>query len=155
MAQTGRTDIGVTLAPGNDGLNEPLDEKAAQTWPIGAIVQESGGYAIVGPDGALTTGYGFAMDEGQDLATDGAAKASIQRFVQGGRYVMTLAGVLDVTDVLAVARVNQTTGVPLLTIDGAGTWIVIGPAPGWAHGDTTARVICTPKDSFVEGGGGQ
>src|SRR5512139_2163579 len=157
MAQTGRTDIGLEPHPNNTlPLNMPQAEKAAQTFAAGAVLQLSSGYLIGSATGTLSTGYGIAMNDGQNLTSDGDAKASIWRFRQGDMYIGTMNGTFAQTDIGLEATIAQASGgIPTFTQAGSsGTWRIIGLAPGWSVGDTNARIVAIPMDSFIEQGGG-
>lgn len=155
-AKTGRTDIGLAPYPFGDILNIPQAEKAAQTFASGAVLQLSSGYLIGSATGTLSTGYGIAIEAGQNLATDGAAKASIYRFQIGRMYIGTMNGTFAQTDIGLEATIAQAAGgIPTFTQAGSsGTWRIIGLASGWNVGDTNARIVAIPMDSFVEQGGG-
>lgn len=158
MAQTGSTEIGFT--PYHDAWknsNVPQPEKAGQTHQKGAIVQLSGGYAITSGTGTLSTGYGIAISAGQDLDADGDADMPIWPFKQGEKIVATLNGVYLQTYNGTTAKVAQASGgIPTLTVEVSSgmKFRIVKPAPGWNVGDTNARVIAIPFDSFIEQGGG-
>lgn len=157
MAKTGRTDIGLAVHPATYVLNEPQAEKAAQTFAAGAVLQLSSGYLIGSATGTLSTGYGIAMYDGQDLAADGDAKASIFRFEQGKMYEGTLNGVFAQTSIGTTAKIAQASGgIPTFTVETGSDkrWRIQGLAPGWDVGDTNARIYAIPMDSFIEQGGG-
>lgn len=157
MAKTGRTDIGLSPHPHTYILNVPQPEKASQTFASGAVLQLSAGFLIGSGTGTLSTGYGIAIDAGQDFAEDGDGKASNFRFEQGQMYEGTLNGVLAATDIGTTAKLAQAAGgIPTFTVETGGTqkWRIVGPAPGWEVGDTNARIYAIPFDSFIEQGGG-
>lgn len=157
MAKTGRTDLGLSPHPATYVLNVPQAEKAGQVFAAGAVLQLSSGYLIGSATGTLSTGYGIAIDSGQDLAADGDAKASIYRFEQGAMYEGTLNGVLAQANIGTTAKLAQASGgIPTFTVETGGTqkWRIVGPAPGWEVGDTNARIYAIPFDSFIEQGGG-
>lgn len=155
-AKTGLLTIGLAPHPANYILNLPQAEKAAQTFKTGAVLQLSSGYLIGSTTGTLSTGYGIAMNPGQDLASDGAAKASIYRFAQGQMVEGTMNGTFAQTDIGLEATIAQASGgIPTFTQAGSsGTFRIIGLADGWNVGDTNARIIAIPMDSFIEQGGG-
>src|SRR5688572_3496800 len=142
-AQTGLLTIGLAPHPANSILNIPQAEKAAQVFVTGAVLQLSSGYLIGSATGTLSTGYGIAMEPGQDLAADGDAKASIYRFKQGEMVIGTMNGTFAQTDIGLEATIAQAaTGIPTFTQAGSsGTFRIIGLAPGWNVGDTNARII--------------
>lgn len=156
MARTGRTDIGLAPHPATYVLNVPSDEKAGETFVSGAVLQMSSGFLTGATTGTLSTGWGIAMLPGQDLDDDGDAKASNYRFEQGKMYEGTLNGVLAQANLGQEATIAQASGgIPTFTAAGSsGTWRIVGPAPGWAVGDTNARIFAIPMDSFIEQGGG-
>lgn len=154
---TGRTDIGLRAI--NEANSEviPMPEAASQTTSvIGAIAQLSSGYMIGSGSGDLTSGWGFTIEAFHNVAASGDNKISLMRFRQGEEFEATLNGVLAATDVGTTAKVTQTSGVPTLTVDtGAGKrFRITRVAPGWAVGDTNARIYAVPFDSFIEQGGG-
>lgn len=156
MAKTGVLTIGLAPHPANYILNVPQAEKAGQTFATGAVLQLSSGYLIGSTTGTLSTGYGIAMDAGQDLATDGEAKATLYRFKQGEMVEGTMNGTFAQTDIGLEATIAQASGgIPTFTQAGSsGTFRIIGLAPGWDVGDTNARIFAIPMDSFIEQGGG-
>lgn len=157
MAQTGRTDIGLAPHPDTYVLNVPQKEKAGQTFAKGAVLQLSSGYLNGEATGTLSTGYGIAMYEGQDLDNDGDEAASVFRFEQGKMYEGTLNGVYAQTYNGTTAKLAQASGgIPTFTVEVSSgmKWRIVGTAPGWNVGDTNARIYAIPFDSFIEQGGG-
>lgn len=156
-AKTGLLTIGLEPHPNTSlPLNLPQAEKAAQTFAAGAVLQLSSGYLIGSTTGTLSTGYGIAMNDGQNLTSDGDAKASLYRFRPGQAVIGTMNGTFAQTDIGLEATIAQASGgIPTFTQAGSsGTWRIQGLAPGWDVGDTNARIVAMPMDSFIEQGGG-
>lgn len=158
MAQTGITNVPMSPAPHPYAFVQPLPEVSGQTFPHGCIVQQTAGSLAGTGTGVLTSFWGVAVNNGQDLATDGAAKCAAFRFQKGPghEFIGVLVGVLGTAHMGGTAAVSQNSaGIAVLTfgtgVSASSSVRIQRPAPGWAIGDENALVYFIPLDAAISG----
>lgn len=148
MPKTGPTYARIKPMRRASGMSEivRVKEKSSAVHIIGAPALITAGYAgEAGANPALIAGF-FATP-GANSATDGATEAFIDKAYPGKEYVGSLNATLSQAMINSVANLTVSASTCFLdttaSISSAAQCVIVGPALGYAIGDTKPLVIFT------------